>query len=99
MNQGDFTHTDEEGSILGTCVVDEVCEAVEMGYDLVQLFEFWEYSVTRFEKGNNSGGHFAEYVNMLLKLKEESSGYISWIRSEDDKEKHIEDYRHAEVIA
>jgi hypothetical protein len=31
MNQGDCTHSDEERCIFGTCVVDEVCKAVEMG--------------------------------------------------------------------
>jgi len=47
----------------------------------------------------NSGGLFAEYVNMFLKQKQESSGYPSWVQSEDDKEKYIEDYRSAEGIA
>jgi hypothetical protein len=68
-----------------------------MGYSLVDVFEFWEYSVTRFENGE--GGPFAEYVNMFLKLKQESSGYPSWVRSEDDEDKYIEDYRRAEGIA
>jgi hypothetical protein len=70
--------------------VDEVCKAVEMGYTLVEVFEFWEYSVTRFENGE--GNIFAEYVNMFLQLKKESSGYPSWVRSEDDKDKYIKDY-------
>jgi len=42
-----------------TWIEDEVCKAVDMGYGLVDVFEFWEYSVTCFDKGNNSGGHFA----------------------------------------
>lgn len=36
---------------------------------------------------------------MLLKLKQESSGYPSWVRTEGHKDKHIEDYRRAEQIA
>jgi hypothetical protein len=51
----------------------------------------------RFENGE--GGLFAEYANMLLKLKRESSGYPFWFCSEDDKDKYIEDYRLAEGIA
>jgi hypothetical protein len=97
MNQGDCTHSDEERCIVGTWVVDEVSKAVEMGYSLVDVFEFWEYNVTRFENGE--GGLFAEYVNMFLKLKQESSGYPSWVHSEDDKDRYIEDYRRAEGIA
>ena len=98
MHQGDCTHSDEERCIVGTWVVDEVCKAVEKGYVLVDVFEFWEYRVTRYSKSNNSGGLFAQYVNMFLKLKQESSGYPSWVQSEDDKDRYIEDYRRAEGI-
>jgi hypothetical protein len=35
---------------------------------------------------------------MFLKLKQESSGYPSWVRSEDDKDKYIKDYRRAKGI-
>jgi hypothetical protein len=68
-----------------------------MGYSLVDVFEFWEYTVTRFENGE--GGLFAVYVNMFLKLKQESSDYPSWVHSEDDKDRYIEDYRRTEGIA
>ena len=36
---------------------------------------------------------------MFLKLKQESSGYPSWVQSEEDKDRYIEDYRRAEGIA
>ena len=36
---------------------------------------------------------------MFLKLKQESSGYPSWVQSEDDKDTYIVDYRRAEGIA
>ena len=36
---------------------------------------------------------------MFLKLKQESSGFPSWVQSDDDKDRYIEDYRHAEGIA
>jgi len=78
MNQDDCTHSDEEHCIVGTWVVDEVRKFVEMGYRLEDVYEFWEYEVTGFDK-DNSGGIFAEYVNMFLKLKQESSGYPSWV--------------------
>jgi hypothetical protein len=47
--------------------VDGFNKALEIGYSLVDVFEFWEYSVTRFEKGE--GGLFADYINMFRKLK------------------------------
>ena len=79
--------------------MDEVRKAAEMGYSVMDVFEFWEYEVTCFDKDTNTGGLFAEYVNMFLKLKQESSGYPSWVQSEDVKDRHIEDYRRAEGIA
>jgi hypothetical protein len=36
---------------------------------------------------------------MFLKFKQESSGYPSWVQSETDKEKNIENYLRAEGIA
>ena len=69
-----------------------------MGYGLVEVFEFWEYSVTCFDKDTNSGDLFAEYVDMFLKLKQESSGFPFWVEREDDKDSYIADYRRADGI-
>jgi hypothetical protein len=68
-------------------VTDELRKAVEMGYGLVETFEFWEYNVTRYDKAINSGGLFAQNVNMFLKLKQESSGYPLCVRTEEDQDK------------
>ena len=54
--------------------------------------------MTCFDRDSNSGGLFAEYVNLFLKLKRESCGYPSWVQSEDDNDKYIEEYRRAEGI-
>jgi len=54
--------------------------------------------MTCFDKGSNSGGLFSEYVNIYLKLKQQSSGYPSWVQSEADKVRYIEEYRRAEGI-
>jgi hypothetical protein len=99
MNQGNSTHTDEERCRVATWVVDKVRKAIEMGYDMMNVFEFWEYEITFFDRGTKLGSLFAMYVNMFLKLKKESSGYPSWVKSEADKDKYIEDYRLAEGIA
>jgi len=60
--------------------VDEVRKAVEMGYDVMDVFEFWEYEVTCFDNDTNSGDLFIEYVKMSLKLKQEPSGNPSWVK-------------------
>ena len=82
MNQGNCLHFDEERFIVGTWVVDEACKAIDMGYGLVDVLEFWEYKVTCYNKDTNSGGLFAEYVNMFFKFNQESSGYTCWVQSE-----------------
>jgi len=64
----------------------------QMGYGLLDVFEFWEYEVTCFDKDTNAGIRFAEYGNMFPKLKQESSGYPSWVQCEEDKERYIEHY-------
>jgi hypothetical protein len=64
-----------------------------MGYGAMDVKEFGEYNVTCFDKGANSGGLYAKYVNMFLKLKQESSGYPSWVHSKEDKVRYIEEYR------
>jgi len=99
MNQGNCKHTDKERCIVGTWVVDEVRRAIEMGYGVLDVFEFWEYEQTCFDKDTNPGVLIAEYVNMFLKLKHESSGYPSWVQSEDNKERYIEDYWRAEGVS
>jgi hypothetical protein len=73
-------------------VADEVRKAVGMSYGVVDELEFWEYNVTCFDKGSISGGLFTEYVNMFLKLKQES-GCPSWVQSEEDEDKYIEERR------
>ncbi len=47
-----------------------------------------EYSVTP----KYPQGLFGEYVDMFLKIKQEASGYPSWVQTDEDKEKFIEDY-------
>jgi hypothetical protein len=41
------------------------------------------------DKDTSSGGLFAGYVNMFLKLKQESYGYPAWVQTEDDKDRYI----------
>jgi hypothetical protein len=77
--------------------LDEVCKVIDMGCFSGRL----NFGSTRIRAltDTNSGGLFAEYVKMFLKRKQESSGYPSWVQSEKDNQKYIEEYRLAEGIA
>jgi len=91
MNQ--VIHSDDERIIVSIWVVDEVRKAVAMGCGVMDVFEFWGYEVKWFVKNTNIGDLFAQYGYMFLKLKQEPSGYPSWVKSEKGKDIYIEDYR------
>ena len=45
-----------------------------------------------------SGGLFTSYVNYMLKIKQEASGYPAWVESEEEKDRYIQDYYDKEGI-
>jgi len=52
-------HTvDEERTLTGTWEMDEVRLAVEKGYRLVEIYEFYEYQVTQYNPVTDEGGLF-----------------------------------------
>ena len=54
------------------------------------------YEVYNWEK--QSSKLFAEYVNTFLRIKQESSGYPDWVKTEEDKDEYICRYHQAEGI-
>jgi len=54
--------------------------------------------VTRYKPETGDGGHFANYINTFLKLKEEASGYPSWVRSPEDEDRYVELFWQSEGI-
>lgn len=69
----------------GTWCTDEINLAIGKGYKIKQIYEVWHYSEKRKDL-------FSEYVNVFLKIKQESSGYPDWVKSDEDKDKYIKDY-------
>jgi len=55
-------------------VVDEVKLAVRKGYEIIDIHEIYEYSVTQYYLKTGEGGLFVEYINTFLKLKAEARG-------------------------
>jgi hypothetical protein len=61
------------------------------------VFEIWHWeNTTKFEDGE--GGLFAKYVNYFLRLKQQASGYPSWVTTEEDKDRYIAEYFEMEGI-
>jgi hypothetical protein len=71
----DCTHeTVEERALTGTWVLDEIRLAVQHGYEVVEVYEVYDYQVTRYDPQTGDGGLFVQYINTFLKLKAEASG-------------------------
>jgi len=82
----------------GTWVIDEVRLAVDKGYKILEILEVYEYQVTCYDPATGNGGHFADYIDTFLKLKQEASGYPSWFRIEDDKVRYMDQFHRDEGI-
>ena len=82
----------------GTWVIDEVRLAVEKGYKILEILEVYEYQVTRYDPETGNGDLFVDYINTFLKLKAEASGYPSWVRTEDDEVRYIDQFHQDEGI-
>ena len=84
-------HSREERVLLGTWCTPEIHKAIEMGYELLDVHEVWD-----FEK--SEGGLFAEYVDAWLKIKTEASGWPSDCDTEEEKDDFIERFEKQEGI-
>ena len=91
-------HNDpRDRSIRGTWVIDEVRLAIKHGYNVLEIYEIWEYEVRVANKAN-SDGVFFDYVNTFLKIKQQASGWPEWCVDEETKERYIQKYKETEGI-
>ena len=59
----------------------------------------WHFTETiQYDKTTGTGGIFAKYIGVFLKIKQESSGYLHWCKTGKDIEKFKSDYYQAERI-
>lgn len=52
--------TASERALVGTWVVDEVRLAVQKGYQLIKVFEVYQYEITQHDSKTGERGPFAE---------------------------------------
>ena len=71
--------------------------AVSKGYRILEIHEVYEYVVTQYDAATGEGGLFVEYIDTILKLKAEASGYPSWVRTPANEDRYIE-FRQSEGI-
>ena len=84
-------HTDEKRMFTGTWVSLELNLAVEMGYKIVKIHEVWHFP-------DKTDRLFRDYIDMFLKKKQEASGWPGWCKTDEDKERYLQDYKDKEGI-
>ncbi|KAI1289515.1 putative DNA polymerase [Halotydeus destructor] len=75
-------HSDEERALNGTWASPEVYKAMRLGYQLLRVNEVLHYD-------RSDDKLFHEYINMWLKIKQEASGWPSWVQKEQARGKTI----------
>jgi hypothetical protein len=72
--------------LIGTWTTCELLKAIEKKYEIQEIYE-----VHHFE--NTSTDLFKGYIGYYLKIKQESSGYPKWVKTEEDKDWYIANYQ------
>jgi uncharacterized membrane protein YbaN (DUF454 family) len=86
-------HWDDERALTGAWAHVEIYKAVELGYQVIQIHEVYHYEEwMQFNGKDPKSGLFAEYIMIMLKLKQEKSGWPSWVKTESDCEQYIRNY-------
>jgi hypothetical protein len=99
-NTNKCTHSDLERSFVGTWCSPEVMEAINQNYRLIRVYEVWHWEKSViYDKASGEDGLFSNYINAFLKLKQESSGWPSWVESEEDRDRYIHEFQKHEGIS
>ncbi|XP_043268101.1 uncharacterized protein [Venturia canescens] len=100
MNQNDCMHDDTDDRVFeGTWVVDELQKAISVGYIIMSVSEIWQYEVTQLNRDTQEGGHFTDYINTFLKIKQEASGWPeNCLTSDAARKAYIEEFEKSEGI-
>lgn len=91
LEQRDCPHElEEERALIGTWVIDEVKEAVSMGYRILSISEIWHYSeVSQYDRANHTGGIFAPYIDTWFTLKTLASDYPPECTTEETRAAYV----------
>lgn len=79
-----------ERSFVGTWIASEVQVAVNHGYQILEMFEIWQYEITKFDPVTKEGGLFAGYINEFFRLKAMASGFPPEYVTEEQKDAYVE---------
>ena len=92
-----YTNRQHKG-LTSTWVLDEVRLAIPKCYEVFDIMEVYECEVTKYDPHTREGNLFADYINTILKLKAEASGYPRWVRNPEDEERCVENFKAREGV-
>lgn len=72
--------------------MDDVRLAIERGYLVFKIHEFYKYELTQYVPNNGEVGHVVQYINNL-NLKAEPSGYPSSFQGPEDADSYVKYFR------
>jgi len=91
--------TQSQRAITGTWCTPELQTAVRKGYRVVRVYEVYHWKETSvYDPEAKQGGLFSPYIRMFLKIKQESSGWPSHVKTEEDKLRYIRAYMEHEGV-
>ena len=86
-------------ALIHTWCMMELTLTINMGYDILEIYEVLHWPSN--EKINNttgSGGLFTEYINMVLHIKTQASGYPDSVHSFQQRQQYIDEYASNEGV-
>ena len=93
------THNENKRSFVGTWVTEEIQKAVQLGYQILEIFEVWHYEQkTKYDPKTKSGGLFSEYISTFQGYKQEASGFPDHVNDEQKKDEYIKKYQEREGV-
>ncbi|XP_048514336.1 uncharacterized protein LOC125501750 [Athalia rosae] len=99
LEQNGCRHSEEkQREFEGTWVSDELRKAVEKGYRILNILEIWQFQITSFDSSTRQGGHFTQYIDTFLKIKQEASGWPADCKDEASRNDYLDEYERVEGI-
>ena len=98
MSYDECTHNEKERYLTGTWVIDEILKSIEKGYQILEIFEIWQYDVQRFNSATGDEGLFTAMMNKFIKIKQEASGWPKTCKTEEERNKYINEFFEREDV-
>lgn len=85
------TCSNEYRCITGTWCTPEIVRAVQVGYEIVKMYEVYHFDSVS-SPGDPDNDLFGGYIDLFLKIKQESSGWPAYIQTEEEALQYISNY-------